>query len=147
MGTDQTKTLLTGAVGMFLDFDKELLANDVHEQAVAHRIACYIELGESRGYQVDCEYNTQAMDAKRWHGKIFRPDIIVHKRGRNGSGDNLLVVEIKKDKKCQSNIARLQCMTNPSNHAFSYELGCFLYFNNGIPKYIWVVGGKVQTDI
>jgi len=147
MSTRQIQKLLTDAVEAFLYFDKELLTNDAHEQAIAHRVANYIEKDDARGYAVDCEYNKRAGDAKRWHGRIFRPDIIVHKRGKNGRGDNLLVVEIKKDKICKSNIARLKFMTNPYNNAFGYDLGCFLYFADGKPKYIWVVGGKVQTDI
>lgn len=147
MSITQIKKLLTDAVGAFLHFDKELLTNDAHEQAIAHRIASYIEKDDARGCAVDCEYNKRAGDAKRWHGRIFRPDIIVHKRGKNGRGDNLLVVEIKKDKICKGNIARLKFMTNPYNNAFGYELGCFLYFEDGKPRYIWVGGGKVQTDI
>ena len=147
MSTAQIKKLLMDAADAFLHFDRELLANNTHEQAIAHRIANYIEKGGVRGYTVDCEYNKRAADAKRWRGKIFRPDIIVHKRGKNSRGDNLLVVEIKKDKICKSNIARLKFMTNPYNNAFGYELGCFLYFADGKPRYIWVGGGKVQTDI
>ncbi len=147
MSIRQIQKLLINAVDAFLHFDKELLTNDAHEQAIAHRIASYIEKDNARGYAVDCEYNKRAGDAKRWHGKVFRPDIIVHKRGRNGRGDNLLVIEIKKDEICKSNIARLKFTTNPYNNAFGYELGCFLYFKNGVPQYIWVGGGKIQTEI
>ena len=147
MSTAQIKKILTDAVDAFLHFDNELLVNDAHEQAIAHRIASYIEKYDARGYAVDCEYNKRGEDAKRWHGRIFRPDIIVHKRGRNGRGDNLLVVEIKKTGICKSNIQRLKFMTNPYNNAFGYELGCFLYFKNGNPQYIWLGGGKVQTEI
>ena len=135
------------AVDAFLHFDRELLVNNTHEQAIAHRIATYIEKSGVRGYAVDCEYNKRAGDTKRWHGRIFRPDIIVHKRNQNDRGDNLLVVEIKKDKICESNIQRLKFMTNPYNGAFGYELGCFLYFEDGKPQYLWVGGGKVQNDL
>lgn len=147
MSTRQIQKLFTDAVDAFLHFDRELLANDAHEQAIAHRIASYIEKNDARGYAVDCEYNKRSGDAKRWHGRIFRPDIIVHKRGKNGRGDNLLVVEIKKDKICISNIARLKFMTNPYNGAFGYELGCFLYFESGRPQYLWIGGGRIQNDI
>lgn len=143
MSTTQIKKLLVDSVNAFLHFDRELLLGDAHEQAIAHRIATYIEKGGIRNYAVDCEYNKRAGDAKRWHGRIFRPDIIVHKRGRNERGDNLLAVEIKKDKICKSNIARLKFMTNPYNNAFGYELGCFLYFENGRPQYLWIGGGKL----
>lgn len=147
MSTQQIQRLLTDAVDAFLHFDEELLVNDTHEQSIAHRIANYIERGNIGDYTVDCEYNKQGADPKRWYGRIFRPDIIVHRRGRSDRGDNLLVVEIKKDKVCKSNIARLKFMTSPYNNAFGYELGCFLYFNNGRPRYIWVGGGKVQPDL
>lgn len=147
MSTNEIKEIVEKAVETFLHFDNELLTNNAHEQAIAHRIANYIEKGGVRKYVVDCEYNKQAHDAKRWHGRIFRPDIIVHKRGSNNKGDNLLVVEIKKDKICKNNIARLKFMTNPYNNAFGYELGCFIYFKNGVPQYIWVGGGKVVKNL
>lgn len=146
MSINKIKKLLTDAMKDFLHFDKELLANDTHEQAIAHRIANYVERGVVGRYTVDCEYNKRVEDPKRWGERIFRPDIVVHKRGGNNRGDNLLVVEIKKDKVCKSNLARLKFMTNSYNHAFGYELGCFLYFENGEPQYIWVRGGKIQTD-
>ena len=146
MSTQQIQKLFIDAVDAFLHFDEEMLKSDVHEQAIAHRIAYYIEKGGVRGYTVDCEYNKQTNEPKRWHGRIFRPDIIVHKRGRNDRGDNLLVVEIKKDRICKSNIQRLKFMTSPYNNAFGYEIGCFLYFLNGKPQYIWVGGGKVQKN-
>lgn len=147
MSIDDIQQLFTDAVNTFLHFDKELLENDAHEQAIAHRIATYIEKIGVRKYAVDCEYNKKARDAKRWGSKRIRPDIIVHKRGSNNRYDNLLVVEIKKNKICKSNLVRLKFMTNPYNGAFGYELGCFLYFSNGKPKYIWVGGGKIQTDL
>ncbi len=146
MSTQQIKKSFTDAIEAFLHFDKELLTSDAHEQAIAHRIANHIERGGIGKYFVDCEYNKRSGDHKRWGKRIFRPDIIVHKRGSNDRGDNILVVEIKKDKICKSNIARLKFMTNPRNNAFGYELGCFLYFENGKPQYIWVGGGKLLKD-
>ena len=147
MSINETKKLLTDAVDAFMHFDRELLETVTHEQAIAHRIAFYIEKIGALSYAVDCEYNKRGADVKRWGNKIIRPDIIVHKRGLNGRGDNLLVVEIKKDKICKSNLARLKFMTSPYNGAFGYELGCFLYFKNGEPQYIWVGGGKIQKDL
>ena len=147
MNIPEIQKLFTDAVDAFLHFDRELLTGNVHEQAIAHRIANYVERDGVPGYMVDCEYNKQGTDPKRWNGRIFRPDIIVHKRKGNRQGDNLLVVEIKKDKICQSNIQRLKFMTNPHNGAFGYDLGCFLYFENEKPRFIWVEGGRVQDDI
>lgn len=147
MSTNEIKKVLTDALEAFLHFDEELLFSDAHEQAIAHRIAFYIEKRGVGEYAVDCEYNKRAGDIKRWANKRIRPDIIVHKRGRNAVGDNLLVVEIKKDKISEWDITRLKFMTNPYNGAFGYELGCFLYFQNGHPQYIWVGKGKIQTDL
>lgn len=147
MTENAIRKLLMDSVGDFLHLDRELLDDDVHEQAIAHRIAFYMEKNNDTGYSFDCEYNKKSGNVKRWGNKIIRPDIIMHMRGRNGRGDNLLVVEIKKDEICKSNIARLKFMTNPHNEAFGYELGCFLYFKNHKPEYIWVGGGKIQTNL
>ena len=141
-----TQQILEKAVNDFLHLDRELLINNAHEQAIAHRIAVYIEK-QNIGFDVDCEYNKQAKDIKRWGKRIFRPDIIVHRRGRNERGDNLLAVEIKKDKICKSNLARLKFMTKPNNSAFGYNLGCFLFFNKEKPQYIWVDTGHIVKDL
>jgi len=90
--------------------DKHLLKVDASERSIMHRLAIYIER-EFREYNVDCEYNREGNDTKRYReiidniskagisaddteAKTAFPDIIIHKRGNNT--DNLLVIEVKK---------------------------------------------------
>lgn len=92
------------------DNDKCLLSMDTSERSLMHRLATYIER-EFREYNVDCEYNREGDEPKRYRelvdqpnraeinaddteAKIALPDIIIHKRGNNE--DNLLVIEVKK---------------------------------------------------
>lgn len=78
--------------------DAALLADDVSEWAVAHRLAVYIEQ-LLPGWNVDCEYNRQggAADPKAMaDGRHARPDIVVHHRGCLEREHNLLAIELKK---------------------------------------------------
>ncbi|MCK9356292.1 MAG: hypothetical protein M0R22_03960 [Dehalococcoidia bacterium] len=83
------------ALQQFFMRDSYLLESDVHEGDVSHRIAVYLEQSFPL-WHVDCEFNRDGQDVKRTSEASmgFRPDIIVHRRGR--SGPNLLAVEIKK---------------------------------------------------
>ena len=69
---------------------------DIHEQALAHRLAFHLEnSGSFTGYHVDCEYNRHGDDPKQdANGRKFRPDIAIHVRGNNNS--NLAMIETKK---------------------------------------------------
>ena len=70
--------------------------HDMHEVALCHRLAFHLETSEKfTGYLIDCDYNRDEQAVKRDpRSKMFRPDIVVHKRG-NGE-DNLLMIEAKK---------------------------------------------------
>lgn len=69
---------------------------DIHEQALAHRLAFHLEnSGSFTGYHVDCEYNRRGDNPKTdANGRKFRPDIIIHVRGNDDS--NLVMIETKK---------------------------------------------------
>jgi len=69
---------------------------DIHEQALAHRLAVHLEhSGCFIGYLVDCEYNKHGDNKKRdSEKKLFRPDIIIHIRGNDDF--NLIMIETKK---------------------------------------------------
>ncbi len=101
----QIEDALNRAIDRFVECDSHLLAADVNERSMSHRIAIYLEQ-EIPGYNVDCEYNRDRFDIKRLQLEppltsaendeavtVF-PDIIVHRRGNNDH--NLLVVEMKK---------------------------------------------------
>ncbi|HEY4505751.1 MAG TPA: hypothetical protein VJG67_03605 [Candidatus Paceibacterota bacterium] len=69
---------------------------DIHEQALAHRLAYHLEKSDLfTGYHIDCEYNRHGDDPKiDEHGDNFRPDILIHVRGTDD--DNLIMIETKK---------------------------------------------------
>ncbi len=88
--------------------DHFLLAHDVNERSITHKLASYLE-AEFQDWDVDCEYNRDGLeDTKRLdldntlpetnatdtNAASVYPDIIVHKRG---TSTNLLVVEVKKE--------------------------------------------------
>ena len=101
--------------------DLFLITQDVNERSISHKLACYLEekisLIES-GWNIDCEYNrvgtssleegfvSKALDlpvhrdlsTNDTKGKTVFPDVIAHHRGGSGDSDNLLVIEIKKNK-------------------------------------------------
>lgn len=120
----------------------------VQERCLMFRIAHYLQLAvlgfDLPGIIVDCEYNLNLKDdfKRVWlPPKIedigdqsvevrIAPDIIVHRRGTHG--DNLLVVEIKRQATtADENFAierdrdRLRVLTSPQG-GFGYALGCLL---------------------
>lgn len=159
------------AVKLFVKNDLELLKNVVHEQAISHRIGVYLEsLFESGKQNVDCEYNKHLDEPKKIDlydldpelckgckcdsckfvikgnfseipERGFRPDILVHKRGTDGF--NLIAIEVKKDKECPFDEAKLRALTKPFDDygEYGYELGVFIWFPENIPSYKWFVGG------
>jgi len=93
--------LVIDALDEFVDRERYLLQVDASERSMAHRLAIYLER-RLAGWDVDCEYNRDGhmpkevhleSDDDMAHGSHVFPDIIVHHRG---SGENLLVTEIKK---------------------------------------------------
>ncbi|OHC00081.1 MAG: hypothetical protein A2Z57_05100 [Planctomycetes bacterium RIFCSPHIGHO2_12_39_6] len=159
------------AVELFVENDSDLLKNSAHEQAISHRIGVYLEsLFESGKQNIDCEYNKHLSEPKkidlydldsklckrcrcnsckfvikRNFSKIpergFRPDVLVHKRDRDDY--NLIAIEVKKDKECPFDAAKLKALTKPLDDGgeYGYELGVFVWFPENIPIYKWFAGG------
>jgi hypothetical protein len=86
-------------------FSEPQMGGKCSEWAIAHRVAVHLEdiLREEGllppGVSVDCEYNRDGDDPKRFIKRDgtetkVRPDIIVHRRRAQDS--NLIVVEVKK---------------------------------------------------
>lgn len=69
---------------------------DIHEQALSHRLAVYLEnSGFFTGYHIDCEYNRYNEESKRNNsGKLIKPDIVIHVRGDQLA--NLIIIQDKK---------------------------------------------------
>jgi hypothetical protein len=96
--------------------DHHILENDLRKEAIAHRLAHYLEeilfkdkQLDLEGFSVDCEYNSGAGYRRKYlhiqwpkgsqsqlrkRDQHVRPDVIVHQRGTDGI--NLLMVEVKK---------------------------------------------------
>ena len=73
--------------------------------------------------------------------KLFRPDIVVHRRGVDTK--NTIVIEIKKDKPCPFDVAKLVSLTRSRGQGgqYEYSLGAFVYFPDGVASYQWFVDG------
>jgi hypothetical protein len=94
---DTIRESLKRAVEETLDKDYDLIALGGHEQAIAHRIAVYLENPFS-SFNIDCEYNRNKHKTKNRRpespsdDRKMRPDIIVHRRN---TPENVLAVEMK----------------------------------------------------
>jgi hypothetical protein len=100
------RTRLEAALHRLLQEDRYLLENDLSERCIASRLAMYLQESLPE-YNVDVEYNRDAAEPKRLdipegcanrqdeHGRgLVVPDVVVHRRGRDGP--NILVLEVKK---------------------------------------------------
>jgi len=122
-----------------------------HEDA--YKIS-HIDLGKYLDEYEQVEFETcRCYKCKKWlnkafskplHKKPIRPDVLVHSRGHNGPDYNLIAIEIKKDKICPFDKAKLRALTelDKKEECYGYQLGVFLYFPKGQPKYLRFLGGK-----
>jgi len=139
MKTARISQVLQTAIERLLRDDSFLLEYDVHEQTIAHRIAVYLEPYFSE-HHVDCEYNND-LDSATGRKQVYFPcenaispvipDIVVHHRGRNGPGHNLLVLELKKLPGTPSDLDRDReklCRFTASDQVshLSYRCGAFV---------------------
>lgn len=152
---------LIEALQQVLIKDKYLLEHDINEPAVSHRLAVYLE-SQFDGLDVDCEYNGN-VDADRNRKYIILlkeradqlgllkkkdrendqdlvylcvyPDIIVHKRGRSGQENNLLIIEVKKSSNPDDgewDAEKISKFTsNEDENNFNYQYGAFIRFAVG----------------
>lgn len=166
---DEIKKIVKYSVNEFLKEIPNLLDLDVHEQAISHRIAFYIEslLSKSkyRRLNVDCEYNKnqdqpktidlpgepidycnckfceQNVRKNKKDKKLFRPDIIVHKR--KNENHNMIAIELKKSNVCYFDLEKLKILTkNKINRGYGYKVGVFIYFLDKKPIYKWFLKGE-----
>lgn len=108
MEAEEVRRKLDWALEAFLDEDRHLLENDLGERSIAARLAYHLQVEfEDDDLRVDVEYNREGNEIKRLalpedcrrrnnrpQDPAVVPDIIVHKRGRDGP--NVLVIEVKK---------------------------------------------------
>lgn len=160
------------AVMLFMQNDVDLLEGSVHEQAISHRIGVYLEgVFESESLDIDCEYNKHLNEPKKIDlydldpvlckecgcdscrfvvkGNLnevlergFRPDILLHLRGTDER--NLIAIEVKKDKECPFDEAKLRALTmlRSNDGEYGYKLGVFIWFAGNKPQYKWFASGQ-----
>jgi hypothetical protein len=102
-------------------------------------------------WNIDCEYDRygevqkllegiRECDERRKTDRIL-PDIIIHRRGGNEPGDNLLVVELKKDvAEDHRDFEKLRGMTDQGG-TFRYRLGLYININHGRFDCAWFKNG------
>jgi len=176
MEYDLINQKLLEALKKVVQNDPYLLEHAIHEPTISHRLAVYME-SEFPGFNVDCEYdgNIDAENGKKYinilkdkakelgllkEGEdeqefLYRyiiPDIIVHKRGLNGSDNNLLVIEVKKSSNLDNgdwDTEKLSRFTSPVyENNFNYQYGLFIRFTVGkMPDFSiqWYQNGQKLT--
>ena len=141
MNKDQVIDILEQTKGRFLENEVSLLVSDANERSLTHKFAEYMQTVIGHEWSVDCEYNRSGSDPKKidelrrivgnntttyeTKSKTIYPDIIVHRRGKQGP--NLLVIEAKKDattKERELDIAKLKVIQG----AYDYSFAVFMDF-------------------
>ena len=148
---DVVKEIITNAVKDLIEFDSILLEKDqiassysimpdeevidrkIHELAINHRFARYLENRlVARGfveYSVDIEYNRFINNKKKVFSLeteehiVVRPDILVHKRIKlDAPVPHLLVVEAKKLSIIDKDRNHVKYLMHDSNYQYKYGL-------------------------
>jgi hypothetical protein len=131
---DLIRASLEDAVSETLRMDWDLVALGCHEQAIAHRIAIYLERAFPT-YHTDCEYNRRKHHVKDYPAesgrvrKKMRPDIIVHRR--NGEM-NVLAVEMKANANKSSSCDPQKLQALYSDADYLYKGTAFVRIFNSI---------------
>ena len=126
---------VVSALHAFYAAETFLLARDVGERALTHRLAVQL-VTQFPGWQVDCEFDRLGDRTTRLPrgsivstddhlGKSIYPDIVVHQRA---IPNNLLAVEVRKSTNHQAvehDQHKLRALTDP-NLWFAYGIGLLL---------------------
>lgn len=150
--------ILIQAVDILYERDSALFDRDVHEVAISHRLAIYLEqiLREKKllgDCSVDLEYNRNLSDPKhlsqnrkKTNPMSERPDILVHERGNHKK--NLLIVEIKTkgSPRNDSDDEKLKGATSP-HREYKYGCGLFLSLNTEFVSYSWYSKGEQRKTV
>lgn len=133
---DTIRESLKNAVKQTLEKDYDLVALGGHEQAIAHRIAVYLEHLFPE-FSTDCEYNRNKHKAKNRRpespedNRKMRPDIIVHRRNKP---DNVLAIEMKANANPATieDLEKLKCLK--SENTYLYKGIAFVCVRNKVEE-------------
>jgi hypothetical protein len=115
--------------------DSDLFSRENYEVTISCKFAQYLH-DEFPEYSVDCEYNRHIDGHKECEGQRIRPDIVIHKRGKDEN--NLVYIEIKTDHNRDDradDINKIKCVTK-QNGEYKYILGSFIDFNRDKEKLV-----------
>lgn len=120
------------ALGQLCANDSFLFEVDAHEQAITHKLGCYLSQ-QYPDIHVDCEYNRHGEDPKKLQLEtdwLIKPDIIVHTR--NTDEANEIVIEAKKvyNDDIERDVRKLKGLTSP-HQDYRYDYGFHLTFSGG----------------
>lgn len=132
-------TMINEALNELYECDSYLITNRVNERSIVFRFGYYfqrlINNSPFSNYNMDCEYNKNHSNPKRTIN--FRngtyPDIILHRRGRNGN--NLLLIEFKTwwQRNNASDIQKIKDFTD-QNGDYKYAMGLSIILNRERPN-------------
>ena len=139
---DDVEARVDRAIEQLYQHDHYLMEHDVHERAIAHRLACYLAT-QFPDWDVDCEYNKNCGDikkistltqcyknekdtAKGTSEQRVYPDIIIHRRGQP---NNLLIIEMKKNQ--TQNDCDLAKLRHYQSDGLAYRFALYLNIPTG----------------
>ncbi|MBU4360611.1 hypothetical protein KKA66_02045 [Patescibacteria group bacterium] len=144
MNIKHLKDILKQAKTHFKDNEQYLFSTEVNERSMTHKFAEYLQTIIGCSWNVDCEYNRYGNKSKKideiknivgkntttyeLKPKTVFPDIIIHKRGKNGK--NLLVIEAKKDPTTKEKINDIDKLKKIQKQ-YNYTFAVFMKFNIG----------------
>lgn len=137
---ESIKSNIRDAIKKFIKKDKDSLTKiNVHEAAISHRIAVYLEPLFPKS-EIDCEYNKHHDGTpKQSGGKKIRPDIIIHNRL---GWDAIAIFEIKKSgpdaKLGMGDIQKLK----KAQKKLKYKIGVYIGVLKKVVHIVWISNGK-----
>jgi hypothetical protein len=152
MTEDEIRAAVESAIDGVRHETPSLNFQRAHERSTAHRLAVHMEPHFSGHWNVDCEYDRDGLTKKTLEGIAecstrrttdeILPDILVHRRERQGRPHNLLVIELKKDAvEDPCDLRKLELMTHPNGH-YQYQLGLYINIDGGSFSCTWYKNGR-----
>jgi viroplasmin and RNaseH domain-containing protein len=159
----EIKNKVNCAIKTLKERDYFLIKYRLHEETLSHRLAVYLENIFPKEYDVDCEYNKKIdvqidkVEDKSVRKNIqssgstrtIRPDITIHKRGRNNRKANLLVIQLKKKENLQGRDKDEDALRELTKQdgKYRYQYGLFLDIDNDTSKITprWFENGEEEN--
>ena len=166
----EIETMAERALKKLYKKDKYLIAHNAHdlsggidehvsERGIVTRFAMYLQeqlysYPALCRYNIDVEYNRNMDKPKylpctKWKNNGAYPDLIIHKRGCNGSENNILIIEFKthwnrSTEAISDDIDKLQAF---QKEPYFYRNAMFIKLMQHSPEGYWVSEGTTIDDL